>query len=310
MKKYLQTAFTTACIVGALTAPAFAAATAADAANDKVETKAPVAKTTQGIEQKAAKTADATTSEEMTSVVEKEVGDVKGIRPTIGLGVEARFYAPHLDAKVSSDSIKYNNGEVGLKDTLGFDNDNAPEYILSWKRMSLDWIHVHGKGKKNLDGALTFDKKTYTGEVKAKSNFDYIKLDFKNPILSLPLVNLNWNYGISAIHWDGEVKGNLAGTGRRASASKSYWVPVPYLGVGTSLDLDPAKTFKVYANISGLPMGGFGHYYDLEAGLRFNPIDELAFTVGYRRIDINVHHDDDSGNITLNGPFAGLSYKF
>ena len=215
-----------------------------------------------------------------------------------------------MDAKVSSDSIHYNNGQVGLKDTLGFDNDKAPEFIFRWKRMSLDWIHVHGSGNKNLDGTLTFDKKNYTGNINAKSNYDYIKLDFKNPIVSLPLVSVNWNYGLSVMHWKGEVSGTLAGTGAGASASEDYWVPIPYLGVGTSLDLDPTKTFKLYANISGMPMGGYGHFYDFEAGLRVNPIDELNFTAGYRRIYVNAHHKNDKGNITLNGPFAGISYTF
>ena len=265
---------------------------------------------TKTAEEPAEKIVPKMTSEELTAVAQKEIGYVKAIRPTIGFGLEARFYAPHMDAKVSSDSMRYNNGQVSLKDTLGYNNDNAPEYILRWKRMSLDWIHVHGASNKNLDGALTFDNKTYAGNIKSKSNFDYIKLDFKNPLVSLPLVSFNWNYGISAIHWKGKVNGNLAESGIGSSATEEYWAPVPYIGAGTSLSLAPMDTLKLYANISGLPLGGRGHFYDLEAGLRFNPIDTLTFTAGYRRIDVNVRHNNDKGNINLNGPFAGISYTF
>ena len=34
----------------------------------------------------------------------------------IPLSVEARFFAPHFDAKVHADSISYNGGTIGLKD--------------------------------------------------------------------------------------------------------------------------------------------------------------------------------------------------
>ena len=76
------------------------------------------------------------------------------------------------------------------------------------------------------------------------------------------------------------------------------------------MTLDPSETFKIYAHISGLPLGGYGHFYDFEAGLNYNPIENLGITAGYRRIDANVHHDDDSGNFRMNGPFAGVRYSF
>ena len=311
MKKSLKTMLATTLAVGAFAVPAFAAEQSAAPVAEK--TAAPVvaeAKDVTASDTKLVAKNETATSEELTSVVEKAVGDVRGIRPTIGLGFEARFFAPHMDAKVSSDSISYNNGKVGLKDTLGFDNDNAPEFIFRYGRFSADWIHVHGTGKATLNDTLKFDDKRLAGRVKSTSNFDYIKLDMKNPIVSLPLVSFNWNYGLSVLHWKGEVKGNVVGTGLGTTASEEYWAPVPYLGLGAAVDLDPAKTIKVYANLSGLPLGSYGHFYDLEAGLRYNPIDELVVTAGYRRIDIDGHHDNDKGKITLNGPFAGVAYTF
>ncbi len=236
---------------------------------------------------------------------------VKGVMSSVlPFSVEARFYAPHLNARVSSDKISYMGGAVDMKNTLGFGNSNAPELIFKYKRLSLDYIHVHGTGSNTLTGGnLTFDGKQFSGNVNAKSDFDYFRLKMDNPILSAGDMGLDWSYGLAAIHWSGTVHGKDS-LGNEKSASKSFWVPIPMIGIGAHAALDPAGVFKAYGNISGLPLGGYGHFYDLEAGLCYTPMPFLGVTAGYRRIDIKVHHGSDEANISMNGPFAGLKYSF
>ena len=106
------------------------------------------------------------------------------------------------------------------------------------------------------------------------------------------------------MYWKGKVKGNEANTGLSASKSKGYGAPIPTIGIGAHAALLPS--LSVYANASGLPLGGYGHYYDLEAGLRYTPLEILGVTVGFRRIDVKLKHDDDSAKLKLNGPYAGL----
>ena len=219
--------------------------------------------------------------------------------------VEARFYAPHFDAKVKSDKIHYNGGQVGLKDNLGFDNDNAPELILRYKRFSLDYIHVHGTGNANLNnGNLKFGGVDFSGRVHSQSDLNYLKLTVTNPIISVLGSGVDWSYGLTGIHWKGKVRGNVAGTGVNTQKSKEYGAPIPAIGVGAHAALLPS--LSVYANVAGLPLGGYGHYYDLEAGLRYSPLEILGITVGYRRIDVKLKHNDDSAKMTMNGPYAGL----
>lgn len=65
-----------------------------------------------------------------------------------------------------------------------------------------------------------------------------------------------------------------------------------------------------YANISGLPLASYGHFYDLETGLKYKPIPYFSLNAGYRRVDVHVHHGDDRGSFVLDGPWAGISYNF
>lgn len=228
------------------------------------------------------------------------------LRPTIGITAEERFFAPHLSGGVKSDSIDYNGGEVNWKDTLGLSNENSPETILRYKNMSLDWIHYHSVGEPTLTSPLTFDNKTYNGKVNTKTNFDYLKFSVENPIVKTSAGEVKWNYGLAGMMWDMEVKGNAGGV--ETTSSKTFGAPVPMVGVNAKANL--AKGLNVYANVSGLPLGGYGHIADLEAGFHYEPVENLGLNVGYRMIDVDLQHKDDSASFKLAGPFAGLSYYF
>lgn len=226
------------------------------------------------------------------------------------ISVEARFFAPHMDLSVKSDKIFYNGGEVSLKNTLGYGNDNAPELIFRYKRFTADYLSVHGAGSRNFSGAnvLTFGGSRYHGSVDSSSDFHYLKLQVENPVIKALGSGIDWSYGISGVYWKGTVRGTQAGTGNSVSTTKEFGAPIPTLGIGAHASLLDTLLFRVH--LSGLPLGGHGHFYDFEAGVRYNPLDLLSISVGYRKIHANLNHNDDSGTLDLNGPYAGLRFDF
>lgn len=238
-------------------------------------------------------------------------GVIKDITQKIlPVSVEARFYAPHMDLDLKLGSVRYDGGSVNLKDHLGFGNDNAPEAIFRYKRMTLDYINVHGDGDSTFGAGspLTFGGRNFYGNTHSKSDLQYIKLNFTNPIVSVLGSGVDWSYGLTGVYWEGKVHGTDLATGTSISRSKKAGAPIPTLGVGAHASI--LDTLLLHAHISGMPLGGYGHYYDLEAGLRYNPLDLLSISVGYRRINIKLEHRNDSGEATLNGPYAGLRFDF
>lgn len=238
----------------------------------------------------------------------------KNILPNVE--VETRMFSPSFDTKVHSDSINYNGGDVSLKDDLGFDNKKGPEFIVRYRNMSLDWIHASSSGNATLKDDLKIDGKTFSkgSGINSDSDINYVKFTVNRPIMSTPLAGATWNYGIAALNWKLSANGEVTATatGQTAttaqSASEDYTVPIPMVGVGGAATLAPG--LGVYANISGLPLASYGHIYDLETGLTYQPVPNLSVRAGYRKIDINVHKDDDRGNFRLAGPFVGFSYSF
>lgn len=219
------------------------------------------------------------------------------------VSVEARFFAPHLDMSVKSNKIHYNGGEVGLKNTLGFGNDNAPELIFRYKRFTADYLYVHGTGSNNFSGSpLVFGGNSFSGDTNSESDFHYLKLNISHPIVSVLGSGVDWSYGLAGMHWRGKVSNAFD------SRSKDYTLPIPTLGIGAHADF--LGILRAYANLSGMTLGSNKNFYDFEAGVRYNPIDIVGINLGYRKIHAKFSHSDDSGTIDLDGPYAGLRVDF
>ena len=229
--------------------------------------------------------------------------------------IEGRFFAPHMDIKVQSDKIKYRDGSVGLKDDLGFGDDKAPEVILRYKRFTMDYIHVHGAGNREFTKAspLLFGGVNLRGNIHSQSDFHYLKLQITNPVNKHYGSGIDWSYGLTGIYWKGSAEGtpvseNESISKKSITKTEEVGVPVPTLGIGGHAKL--YDNINAYAHISGLPLGGYGHFYDFEAGIRFNPTDRFGIDIGYRKIHVNVKHKKDHGTFNLQGYFAGIRYDF
>lgn len=255
-----------------------------------------------------AETVESERLKEAETIVNGVVQDVA--QKILPVSIEGRWFSPHMDIKVKSDKIRYRDGSVGLKDDLGFGDDKAPEVIFRYKRFTADYIRVHGTGERTFTKAqpLLFGGANLRGTINSDSEFHYLKLQITNPVVSAFGSGVDWSYGITGIYWKGSVTGTDVSTGKSIDKSESLGVPVPTLGIGAHASLLPK--IKAYAHISGLPLGGYGHFYDFEAGIRYNPVDFVGIDIGYRKIHANIKHKEDSGKFNLQGPYAGIRFDF
>ena len=225
-----------------------------------------------------------------------------------GVDLEVRYFVTNMNSTVGSNSISFNGGRVNFRDDLGFDGKKAPEFLLRYGRLGIDYLPVHETANTTIGAGTSFVYKgnNYQGDVRTKSKFDYIKIDMTNPINEA----VYWQYGVAIMKWKGSVTGKVNGTGNEITESESYNIAVPMVGVGLQAPLAASDKVKAHAKIAGLPLGGRGHFYDFEVGLDYNPAENVGITLGYRRIKVAYNRNDDHARISLHGPYLGVHYSF
>ena len=231
--------------------------------------------------------------------------------------VTARYFRPKLTAKVKSDDIQkyYSSSKVDLVDTLNIDDkSNSPELLFSYRNMKLDYLHFSTDGNANLTNEpVKVNDYEFNGNAKTDLDFDYLKFDVTNPLYHTDNLNVDWSYGIAAMHWKAEVKGDA--TVRKSGQvaynehrSESVDFTAPMIGFKASAAL--GSNLSAHASIAGLPLGSYGHIFDSELGLSYYPVSNVDIQAGYRIIDLKIDHDDDYGQFKLDGPWAGVRVWF
>ena len=236
---------------------------------------------------------------EISNAIQKTVKKLEKKSP---ISFEVRYFSLGADANLNTSKVNLNGGELNLKKDLQIIDDHASEIIIRYKNFSVDYLRMTKKGDRNLsENNLHIDGKNFSGNISAKNNFQYIKLNVDNEIISLMGTGANWSYGVTGIYWRGS-SANSSG-----SRTKNYFVAVPTVGFGIYMAIMPKMT--IYTQISGIFLGGRGHLHDFESGLKYSPSKNFSMTAGFRSIEFNLNHKGD-GDFKMNGPFIGLRSDF
>ena len=226
---------------------------------------------------------------------------VKKLEDKKNISLEARYFSLGADANLNTSKVNLNGGELNLKDNLHLMDDKAAEIIFRYKNFSIDYLQMQKRDNNFSADNLTIGNKNFSGNISAKNNLHYIKLNVDNEIISLMGTGANWSYGVTGIYWRGRAE-NFSGSG-----SQDYFVSLPTVGLGIYMAIMPKMT--IYTQISGIFLGGKGHLHDFEGGLKYSPSKNFSLTAGYRSIGVNLNHKGN-GDFKMTGPFIGLRSDF
>ena len=215
--------------------------------------------------------------------------------------VEARIFFPSMDGHVKSHEIKIGDDAFNFNQ-MGLDSNVAPEFILRYKNISIDYLRLKESGGGFYESALTFGGENFIGDVTAESDLHYIKLNIDREVFSLMETRAAWNYGVTGIKWRGSVE-NFSGR-----QDENYFFPMPTVGIALGMAVRPK--IKIYTNISGMVLGGHGHLCDFEGGFRYMANRNFSCNVGFRHIDAKINWRSVHGDFKLNGFYAGLRADF
>ncbi len=225
--------------------------------------------------------------------------------------IEGRYWFPELDGNVFVTEGNQSTN-VDFKSDLGLDDDNGIPggklkiHLMPEVSLRASYLYLHYDGSNTLSRTIVYDGQTYpvSTYVESKLRVHYFSLGGQ------------WNF-IHTDHFKAafilEAKGisarsSLEAPGLGFSNKQNFTGGAPTPGIGLKYNI--IDNVGVFAEVTGLPAGGYGHFLDAEAGLKWDIIPNLALSGGYRYIDIEVDYKDDSGELNLQGPFAALTLKF
>ena len=232
-----------------------------------------------------------------------------------GVELEARLWAPDL-----SGVAQVGNGggstAIDLGTDLGLDADEVPGGRLIWRptrrtSVRLAYSSFEFAGDAQLQRPVSFAGSTFQLDARVASvlNLEYGGVGLAWQFLSTGDGRVRFGPLVEAtgLRGDAGISTNLLGL-LPLSATQEF--EVAFAAAGAVLDVEPTPKLHVYAEWKTTVDSEDGELTDTEAGVRFYPLDMLALTIGYRRLEIDAADGDELFDLELDGPFFGGVLRF
>lgn len=174
----------------------------------------------------------------------------------------------------------------------------------SFELVRLEFNNLNYSGNTLLSRSLEFDGATYNAGTRVSSR---VQLDYGRIGLVRPL-QLERNFQVYSLYDLRLLRVDTSLRGQGVSSSDSFTAPFPTVGVGANLRL--SRNANLFAEVSGIPLGKYGHVFDAETGIKVEVPNGVELVGGYRSLSIKAASDDDYFRIKVEGPYAGATIKF
>lgn len=231
-----------------------------------------------------------------------------------GFSVEASYFNPGLTFAVKSSSIGYiNGGSVDFKNDLGLVDKSFMDYRIHFgDGFRVSYMNIGYGGTGTLTQQLDYQGNTYSQSTVVNSNLDlkYARVTFIKPITQFFGMTTKLLLDIKGFDINAQVTGIDSTTHTIQTAEKKFRGVIPT--VGFAIDNQLGDNLKIFTEVTGLPLGKYGHFYDGEIGLKYEAPNNISIAAGYRSFDLNVKDpsNGDHAQFKMAGPFANAEYKF
>lgn len=227
----------------------------------------------------------------------------------IGLGYQQN----NLSGDALYEGSVANPTKVDLEDTLGMDDSDGTFkptlYYKSGKHtFSFDYEALSYSGNTTITETIRFGDETYnvSDQVQSNMDLDWYTLGYRYGIYTQDKLNVGIGIDINLIDTELALKTTFV------EESVDELIPLPALALDIAYDFGPAS---LNANIAGITAGSSGYYVDMYGGFSFD-LEDLASIKGasldigyqYKKLDVDV--DDLEAQMTFDGLYGGISYRF
>ncbi len=232
-----------------------------------------------------------------------------------GMTLELGYFQPSLTFKSHYVNGISSTQDVDFKNDLGMDNKNATEYRL-WLtgNLRLSYTNWSFDGAKTITQPISYGGTQFIDGYNTDSHLgvDYYRLTWLRPITKSQAVDTSWLVDLKGFKFDTSITGTDSSNNTKTE-SKSFAGVIPTIGFRASTKLQGESGLTGFTEISGLPLGKYGHFYDMEIGAKYNFNKQAAASVAYRTFDLSINDGKDNGDsaqLKQAGPYFEIMYKF
>ena len=208
--------------------------------------------------------------------------------------------------------------EFSLEGDFGVSDRDIPSGRFTWftgdkSRLVLDYAKRDFSGQAVLGRQIEIRDTTFNAGAVASADLDLGLARFgwiwQFITASSGKVKLGTLVEARAIFSDISVQGQAFGAPVvREEARVNFGLPT----LGFALDINPNDTWNLFARMSAMSVGRFGHIADGEAGIKLIPVKNFSISGGYRyeASEVRAPRHDARMRYIFEGPFASASLRF
>jgi hypothetical protein len=244
------------------------------------------------------------------SIITVSAASAQEVKPRFEF--EGRYWWPEITGSFKAVSADIGSG-IDIKDDLGVEDEGIPEGKLTWytgpkSSLRVSYYQVGYDGADLLERTIQFKGNTYAVGVNVESSLDVqnAKLGWAWQFINLAEDKIKLGTLLeTSIYWgDYSVKRQDG----LLEASQDFMAPVP--AIGGAMNVTPWEWMDAYLDVSGLPLGSYGHTLNVEGGVKIIPMENVSVIGGYRYSDLDFEGDPEFLKMTLSGPFVGATLRF
>ncbi|GBC84504.1 hypothetical protein HRbin11_00933 [bacterium HR11] len=231
------------------------------------------------------------------------------------LELEGRLWGPTLTAYARTAVADRLATDVDLKRDLGVSDRRFPEARLTWSigrkhRLRLAYTAIDYQGDRVVQTTVRFRGRTYEFGTRVASAFRlrYLRFGWTWRLIDLGdgVVRLEPLLDLKGLRAEGSL--TTPDLPVPVSAARTWWAGAPT--PGAALEVQPSDWIGMFAEISGLPVGSYGAFWDWEVGVQVTPVRYLRLSGGYRYLHGRAESGTDFVRVTLAGPFLAAALRF
>ncbi len=235
------------------------------------------------------------------------------------LELEGRYWPASLDATVrvtgGHNEVPSDLDTVDLKSDLGLKDKHLADWRISLatgphSRLRVAYVKMDYSADQDVERTILFNGQQYTvgTRVATKLNLEYWRYGWIWQFLGGPYSKVRFGTLLEAKRIS--VDASLAAPELVPPVAERKKISRTLPTVGLALDINPTRTFNVFAELSGISGGSRGHALDGEAGVKVGLGSHLFLSAGYRYFDLEVNDDPDFAKLKDSGPFVGGALRF